>query len=163
MVVADLGAAPTLSYGQVAASGSFVAYPYANQTGITATYLAGAESPRVSATLVPNDEAGTPVIVNIRNADYVNYAAAGTLTPVVTAFTLTDSTGAVVDSAIFAPSTISGGSAVTVNADADLGAGFVVLVPKSPLTSGATYTANFSVVLKTGGTALAKAWSFTVQ
>ena len=163
LTVADLGAQPSLPYGQVAASGSFIAYPYSNQTSVIGTFYVSDEIPRVSSALLPNATAGAPVIVNIQNADYVNLASQGAVAPVVTSFTLKDGSGNIVPTVIIANSAIAGASGVTVNQDADLGTGFVELIATSPLTSGATYTAAFTATLKPNGTPLAKSWSFQVQ
>jgi hypothetical protein len=161
--VSDLGAPSTYPYGQVAASGSFIAYPYSGQTGVEGTFSVNAESPRVSTTLFPAATAGAPVIVNIRNADYVNFNAQGTLAPVVTSFTLKDASGTVVPAVIIANSAITGGTGVTVNSDTELGAGVVELIATSPLTSGVTYTVTFTATLKTGGTPLTSTWTFLVS
>jgi hypothetical protein len=161
--VSDLGAPASKPYGQVAASGNLIAYPYSNQTGVLGTFYVSGEIPRVSTTLLPNATAGAPVIVNIQNADYVNLAAKGAVAPVVTSFTLTDSSGTAVPAVIIANSAITGASGVAVNSDAGLGVGFVELIATTPLTSGMTYTAAFTATLKTGGTPLNKTWSFLVQ
>lgn len=159
-ITSDLGATSALPYGQVPASGKFVAYPYSGQTSVDGTFYVTGEIPRVSTTLLPNATAGTPVIVNIRNADYVNFSSQGTLVPVVTSFSITDASGNLVPSVIIANSAITG-SGVTINSDANLGAGFVELIAAAPLVPG-TYTVTFAATLKTGS-ALTKTWSFTTD
>jgi hypothetical protein len=163
LCVMDLGVATGTTYAQVAASGAMTAYPYGGQTNVLETFYVAYESPRPSAVLFPNTTAGTPVVVNIRNADYVNFQAAGTLAATVTTFTLKDAGGNLVPAAILANSTLTAGAGVTLNADLNLTSGFVVLVPLSPLSKGVTYTAEFSATLKAGGAPLSKTWTFTTN
>lgn len=163
MCVLNPATASTDTYGQVPAAGSVVAYPYNTQTGVFETFYVGYESPRPSAVLFPNLTAGTPVIVNVRNADYVNNVAAGTLNATVTAFNLKDAGGNIVPSAILANEALKAGTGVTLNTDGNLGAGFAVLVPLSPLAKGATYEATFTFTLKTGDTPVTKTWTFTTN
>jgi len=160
--VADLAALSTTTYAQVAPAGSLVTYPYADQTGVFETFYAGAEVPRPPVALLPNYTAGSVVLVNIRNADYVNTKAQGTLNAQVSKFELKDAGGNVVPSIILTNSQIKGNGA-TLNADTNLGEGFVVLVPSAPLAKGVTYTVTFSATLKTGGDPLGKTWSFTTN
>ena len=162
MCVTVLGAPASEAYPQVAAAGNLVAYPSAGQTGVFETFYVGYESPRPSVALFPNTTAGTPVIVNVRNADFLNFKAAGTLAAVVTKFELKDAGGNVVPEGILANAGLTG-SGVTLTADANLGEGFAVLVPLAPLAKGAVYTATFTATLKSGGTAVAKTWSFTTN
>lgn len=162
LCVADLAALSSETYPQVAPAGQLVAYPYGGQTGVLETFYVGYESPRPSATLFPNTTAGTPIIVSMRNADFVNIKAASTLAAVVTKFELKDASGNTVPAGILANSGITG-AGVTVTADSNLGEGFAVLVPLSPLAKGVIYTAAFTATLKTGGAALTKTWSFTTN
>jgi len=158
--VADFATAASESFAQVAPAGELVAYPYSGQTGVLETFYVAYERPRPSATLFPNTTAGTPVVVNVRNADFVNFKAAGTLAAVVTKFELKDAGGNAVPVGILANSGITG-SGLMLTADANLGEGFVVLVPLSPLAKGVTYTASVTATLKAGGTPVTRAWSFT--
>lgn len=162
LCVADLAATSAQTYGQVPAAGALVAYPYNTQANVLDTFYVGYESPRPSATLFPNLTAGTPVVVSVRNADYLNFKAAGTLAVVVTKFELKDAGGNVVPSGILANSAITG-SGVTLTSDSNLGEGFAVLVPLSPLSNNVTYTATFTATLKSGATPLTKTWSFTTN
>lgn len=150
-------------YGQVPAAGAFVTYPYNGQAGVFETFNAGNEVPRVSVTLFPNATAGTPVIVNVRNADYVNFWAAGTLNVTVNQFVLKDGSGNIVPSTIIGNAAIKGTAGVTVNADANLAESVVVLVPTSPLLKGQNYTYSLSVTLKAGGAAVVKSVQFTTN
>lgn len=162
MCVVDFAAATGENYVQVAPAGSLVAYPFAGQANLMETFYVAGEIPRPPVTLLPNATAGTPVIVNVRNADFVNFKAVGTLSAVVTKFELKDAGGNLVPAGILANPGISG-SGVTLTADYNLGEGFAVLVPKSPLAKGVAYTATFTATLKTGGAALTKTWSFTTN
>lgn len=162
LCVANLATTSVQTYGQVPAAGALVAYPYDTQTNVLETFYVGYESPRPSVTLFPNLTAGTPVVVNVRNADYLNFKAAGTLAAVVTKFELKDAGGNLVPSGILANSDITG-SGFTVTADSNLGEGFAVLVPLSPLSKNVTYTASFTATLKAGATPVTKTWSFTTN
>ena len=68
-----------------------------------------------------------------------------------------------VPSTLIGNSAIVGGAGVTVNADSNLVAGFVVLVPTSPLLKGQTYSYTFSVTLKSGGAVTTKTARFTTN
>ena len=160
LCVSDLADVSADSYGQVPASGALIAYPFDGQTDVLGLFDVSSESPRPSVTLFPNAAAGTPVVVRLRNADFVNAQAAGTLAAKVTQFSLTDAGGNTIPAGILSATDVAG-SGVTLNADSALGDGFVVLVPLSPLAANATYTAHFSATLTVGGTALTKSWSFT--
>ena len=167
MCVVDLGVPGGVIFPQVQASGELTGYPHAGQKSVFETFYVGYEVPRPSTTLFPGLTAGTPVIVNFANADFVNMQAAGTLSVTVTKFSLKDAGGNVVPAAVLANTTAATGAAkgagVTLNSDAKLSAGVAVLVPLSPLAKAATYTAEFSVTLKSGGVPLTKTWSFTTN
>lgn len=160
LCVADLAATSTASYVQVAPAGSLVAYPSGGQSNVLETFYVAYESPRPSASLFPNTTAGTPVVVNVRNADFVNAKAAGTLDVAVTAFEIKDAGGNVVPVGILANSDVRG-SGVTLTADANLGEGFVVMVPLAPLAKASTYSVTFTATVKAGATPVTKTWSFT--
>ncbi len=163
MCVIKLAATSGQPYGQVPAAGAFIAYPYNGQANVMETFYAGYELPRPPIALFPNLTAGTPVLVNVRNADFLNNAANGKLAVTVTGFALKDAAGNLVPSAILSNTAMSAGAGVTLNADNQLQAGFVVLVPLSPLAKAATYTANFSATLSSGGQPISKTWSFTTN
>jgi uncharacterized protein YkwD len=160
MCVADFGTPASDKLGQVPAAGKFIGYPHAAQTGVDGTFYVANETPRPSSTLFPNATAGTPVIVSLRNADYLNYAASGALNPSITTFRLKDAAGNIVPSAILANPALKG-DGITLNADQLLAEGFAVLVPLAPLSSGQTYSVDFSATLKAGGAALKQSWTFT--
>ena len=156
-------AAPTdKPVGQVMASGKMTTYPYDGQSGVADSVDLRNESPRPSATVLPNGLAGTPVIVNLRNADYLNLLAAGTLNPRITRFTLTDAGGNLVPAALLAHAGLRG-SGVVLHEDAMLPLGAAVLVPLSPLPNGQTYTVSFSATLHDGGPVLDKTWNFRTR
>lgn len=157
---ANLATAASESNVQVPASGAVVAYPHADQTDVPNVFYAGYESPRPPVSLFPNLTAGTPILVSLRNADYVNARAVDALNAVITKFELKDGDGNVVPSAILANSALSG-SGVTLHADSALGDGFAVLVPLAPLNISATYAVSLVASVKTGGAVISKSWTFT--
>lgn len=161
--IGNFATAQSDALGQYAAAGALVAYPYGGQTNVPPDYNVDFDSPRPSATLVPNTPAGTPVIVNVRNADYLNFRAAGTLDAVVTRFELKDAGGNAVTAVLLANQPIRAGAGVVLNADGNLPDGAIALVPLSPLAPAKTYSVSFSATLKTGGAPLAKSWSFTTR
>ena len=140
---------------QIPPSGAVVTYPYPGQTVASGTFRVANESPRAPVSLLPSATAGTPILAGLRNQDFLV-----SRTATVSAFTLTNASGATVPAVILAGSGISGPD---VNADpnVDADSGFVVLVPTSPLPAG-----RYSVTLRaavTGGRALAtSSWSFSV-
>ena len=142
---------------QIPPSGAIVAYPYNGSTVAHGTFHVSNESPRVSTTLLPNANAGTPIVLGFRNQDVV---AGGTVS--ITQFSLATSAGVAVPSVVLAGSTVTGAN---VNADATLtndgGKEFAVLVPVNPLAAG-SYTVTLHATVS-GGQALAlTSWSFTV-
>lgn len=161
--IGNFATAQSDALGQYAAAGALVAYPYGGQTNVPPDYNVDFDSPRPSASLVPNTPAGTPVIVNVRNADYLNFRAAGTLDAVVTRFELKDAGGNAVTAVLLANQPIRAGTGVVLNADGNLPDGAIALVPLSPLAPAKTYSVSFSATLKTGGAPLAKSWSFTTR
>lgn len=161
--VSDLAALSSEVHGQVAGAGSLLTYPYAGQDEVLESFDVNIESPRPPLALFPNATAGTPVIVNVRNADYLNLMAAGTLNAVVTRFELTDQNGNRIPAAILANPSIKAGAAVTLNADSALLTGAAVLVPLAPLLRAQSYTVAFSATLETGSPALEKTWAFTTR
>lgn len=156
--VIDFAATAGDTYGQVAPAGELVAYPYAGQSGVYSSTDLTYESPRPPRIVVPDGVVGTPVVVSVRNADFVNYKAAGTLAVSVSKFELKDTGGNLVPAGILASAGISG-AGLTI--DAQLADGSLVLVPRAALVGGATYTATLTATLKAGGAPLAKTWSFT--
>lgn len=161
--MAIVAARSTQPEGQVVPSGKMVAYPYDGQKDAIESVNLQVESPRPSSTVLPNDLAGTPVIVHLRNADYLNFGLAGSLNPQVTKFEITDPSGNAVPAAILAHAALKG-SGVVLNEDANLPVGAIVLVPLSPLLRGGqVYTVSFSATLKDGAAPLQKTWSFTTR
>ena len=160
MCVVNYAAAETNPYGQVPAAGSVIAYPYNGRTNVPTTFFVAYEVPRPSAVLLPNLTSGPPVIVGLRNADYLNFWAAGALDVTVSKFELKDASGNVVPSVVLGAAGVKG-AGVTVNADSNLYTGFVSLVPLSPLAANQNYTYTFTATLKSGGTPVTKTVTFT--
>ena len=144
---------------QIPPSGAIVAYPYGGSTVAHGTFHVSSESPRVSTSLLPNNDAGVPIVVGFRNQDVV---AGGVVS--ISQFTLATAGGAAVPGVILG-ATASGNVAAVggnnVNADANLDTDFAVFVPSSPLAAG-TYTVTLHATI-TGGRAISlTTWSFTV-
>lgn len=148
-------------YGQIPASGAIIGYP-GNGMTVEGTFYAGYETPRPPIALFPSLTAGTPVIVSLRNADYINLQSSAKLDAKVTEFTLKDSLGNVVAAHILAGSDVAAGTGVVLNSDPLLFTGTLILVPKAPLPAG-TYTATVSATLGGTAAAIAKTFSFTAK
>ncbi|HEX7638378.1 MAG TPA: hypothetical protein VF457_08285, partial [Burkholderiaceae bacterium] len=160
MCTIDLASPIDGSARQIPPSGAIVAYPYDGQTVAHGTFHVANETPRVSTTLLPDATAGTPVLVGFRNQDYVALETAGVTSGLatITSLQLVDAAGRVVPAVIVADPKLAG---TGVNADAEIGSGFAVLVPRSPLQPG-TYTVTLQAAVS-GGQALALThWAFTV-
>ena len=140
---------------QIPPSGAVVAYPYGGSTVAHGTFHVSAESPRVSKTLLPGADAGTPVLVGFRNQDLV---AGGTVT--ITQFSIATTDGAALPAVIVAGPGVSG---TGVNSDSELDSdpGFAVLVPTSPLAPG-TYRVTLQATISGGQALNLTSWSFTV-
>jgi hypothetical protein len=93
--------------GQVPPPGEVVAYPAPGMTVQRGTYAVSAENPRPPLGLLPDVNAGTPVLVGFRNEDFV---AADFATPrvIIDRFRLTDADGAPVPSVVLADAAIVG-------------------------------------------------------
>lgn len=147
---------------QVPASGALVAYPTPGQQNVMETFEAADEVPRPPVSVLPNASVGTPVLVNLRNADYVNAKVAGKLDAVITKFEMTDAGGNLVPTGILVHSDLRG-SGVKVNVDPNMHEGFAAMVPLSPLAKGVTYTVSYTATVKAGGDSISKLWSFTTN
>ena len=140
---------------QIPPSGAVVAYPYDGSTVPHGAFHVSAESPRVSTTLLPAANAGTPILVGFRNQDVV---AGGTVT--ITQFSIARSDGTAVPAVIVADPVIAGNG---VNADTELAqSDFAVLVPKDPLQPG-TYRVTLQASIGGGQALNLTGWSFTVS
>ena len=141
---------------QIPPSGAIVAYPFDGSTVAHGTFHVSNESPRVDKALLPNDTAGTPVILGFRNQDVV---AGGKVA--IAQLSLATSAGAAVPTVILGGANVSGTS---VHADASLGTDFpdfAALVPTAPLPAG-SYTVTLHASIS-GGRALALSrWTFAV-
>lgn len=149
------------AYGQVRPAGALMAYPYAGQTGIEGTFYIAYESPRPLASEIPGTTAGSPILVSVKNADYENFRAAGTLDATLTKFELKDAGGNLVPAVVMVSTSVKA-SGVTVTQDSILNPGSVILVPRSPLSAMTTYSVSFAATLK-AGTSLTKDWTFTTK
>jgi uncharacterized protein YkwD len=146
---------------QIPPSGGIVAYPSGGSTVAHGTFHVSNETPRVSRTLLPNDNAGTPVIVGFRNQDMV---AGGVVT--ITQLTMATSTGTAVPGVILgavanpleSQAAIGGAG---VNADPELATDFAAFVPLVPLAAG-TYTVTLHATVAGGQAPALSTWSFTV-
>jgi hypothetical protein len=131
-----------------------VAYPFDGGTVPHGTFHVSAESPRVSTTLLPGANAGTPVLVGFRNQDLV---AGGTAT--ITQFSIATADGAAVPAVIVADPAIAGSG---LNGDAELAdSAFAALVPTSPLAAG-TYRVTLQASISSGQALNLTSWTFTV-
>lgn len=147
--------------GQVPPAGEVVAWPAPAQAGVLRTFDVDYESPRVAADLLPDARAGTPILVGLRNADYLAAQADGAPAATVSEFSLADAAGRPVPAVILGAPAIRGTAGLAIHADAGLPAGFVVLVPRAPLAAGAAYTVRLEALPRSGGTPVAKTWTFT--
>ena len=78
LIVANFGTPASAPDAQIPGSGAMVAYPFPGQTDVLSFFDLDSEMPRMPLTLFPNQNVGAPVLVNIRNADFVNANVAGT-------------------------------------------------------------------------------------
>ena len=138
---------------QIPPSGAVVAYPYDGSTVAHGVFHVSAESPRVSTTLLPAANAGTPILVGFRNQDVV---AGGAVT--ITRFSIAAADGTTVPAVIIAAPGIAG---TGVNTDAELDSDFAVLVPTSPLPAG-TYRVTLQAAISGGQALNLTGWSFSV-
>ena len=150
-------------YGQVPSAGSLLTYPYGGQTDVLESFDVNGESPPLSLSLFASHIAGTPVIVSLRNADYVNLAAAGKLNVYVAKFELTDPSGNRVPAKILSHPSLQPGAGLTLNADPILPTGTAVLVPVAALMRDQAYTVKFTATLTAEGPALERTWSFRTR
>lgn len=152
-------------FGQVPAAGAVVTNPANNETGVWGRFAIASESPRPASTQITTANAGTPVLVNLRNATYVNAAKNGAVNLRVDSFQVTNGVGSTVSGVYLAGSEASS-TAVTINSDGNLKPGTVVFIPTSALPAG-TYTVQFSgaIIATFNGaqtiTPVTKTWSFT--
>lgn len=146
--------------GQVPGANSVIVNPAPNAT-VNGTFHIDAEIPRPAAGLITTATAGSPVMVNLRNATYVNAEANGSASVSVAQFTVTDSLNNVVDGILLAGDNVVGTAMGPVlNKDSQVGKATVFFVPRNPLVEG-TYTVTFSGT--TAGESINRVWSFTAQ
>lgn len=138
---------------QIPPSGAVVAYPFDGGTVAHGAFHVSAETPRVSTTLLPGANAGTPILVGFRNQDVV---AGGTVT--IARFSVATADGKALPAVIIAAPGIGGAG---VNTDSELDADFAALVPTSPLAPG-TYRVTLQAAISGGQALNLTSWSFSV-
>jgi len=149
----DLASARGRGAEQLPPSGAVIAYPYNGQTVGSGTFYIANESPRASAALLPNSVVGTPVLVGLRNRDYV--ASGGAM---IAQLALADASGQPVSAVILADPAVHGANVI---ADAQLHSGFVALVPTHPLPAG-RYTVTLQAMAGDGRPLAQSSWAFDV-
>ncbi|MFN7692852.1 MAG: hypothetical protein ACK5O3_02255, partial [Burkholderiales bacterium] len=152
----------TKQIGQVPASGALITYPFDGGFG---TYRSNVdqENPRPPRSVLPNTFIGAPVLISVRNADFINWQADGSLDVTITQLELKDAAGNIVPVGTLSNSRLKAGPGVVLNPDVLMKDGALVMSPLSPLTLGQVYRVNFSATLKPGAPALTKTWTFTAN
>jgi uncharacterized protein YkwD len=145
--------------GQLPATGS-VAYPYAGQTAVPPTFYNHGEAPVPASDLAT---VGHPVVVSLytltnpslAGSDIVihNFSITKRVGPVVLPVRVLAKTGVTSDVPALA---------LTLKVDDVIpAAGFVVLLPTTPLEASTIYDLSFSATVKGSSTPVTKTWSFT--
>lgn len=152
--------AATNSMGQVPGANNVIVNPAPSAT-VKGTFYIDAESPRPAAGIITTASSGSPIMVNMRNATYVNAKANGPVSASVGTFTVRDSLNNVVDGVLLAGDNVTGTAmGPTLNKDSKVGEATVFLLPRDPLAAG-TYTVTFAGT--TAGESINRVWSFTAQ
>jgi hypothetical protein len=148
--VIELGVKST-TLGQLPDAGP-VFYPYAGQTGVLPTFYNQAEVP-VPAPDLP--KTGHPVAVSLYSLANPSLIASDIM---VQTFSITPHSGGTPLSVRVLAKT---GVVTPTSTPDDVipGAGFVVLLPTTPLTANTTYDLSFSATVK--GVSVTKTWAFT--
>lgn len=157
----------TSTYGQTPATGSVITFPYDGST-VPGLFQINTESPRPASGLVAGPNAGHPILISARNADYVNGVVNGSATVEISNFTVTDNLGGAVPAAVLTGQNVTIPVSYTGAADSRLGEGVAVLVPQSALAAGSytvTYVANLKTTVRGVVTnrSLTKTFTFTAQ
>ena len=155
MCTIDMAAPLGASSLQIPPSGAIVAYPFGGSTVAHGTFHVSSETPRVPTTLLPNNTAGTPIVIGFRNQDFVAGGKAA-----ITQLSIANAAGKTL------PSVILGGPGVSgpgVNNDPGLkyDEGFAVLVPVAPLAAG-SYTVTLHATVSGGQALSLTQWTFRV-
>ncbi|MGA7595225.1 MAG: hypothetical protein WCA64_08510 [Gallionella sp.] len=142
------------SLGQLPAAGPVV-YPYDGQADVLPTFYNQAEVPTPPVTTSP---AGHPVVVSLYTLATPTLSGSNI---VIDNFSITPQSGVSALAQVLTKSGVTSGSGgPTLTPDSNIpAAGFVVLVPTSPLTPGTIYDISFSAKVK--GQTVSKSWSFT--
>jgi len=152
--------AATNSMGQVPGANNVIVNPAPSAT-VNGTFYIDAESPRPAAGIITTSSSGSPIMVNLRNATYVNAKANGPASASVSTFTVRDSLNNVIDGVLLAGDNVTGTAMGPVlNKDSKVGEATVFFMPRDPLAAG-TYTVTFAGT--TAGEAINRVWSFTAQ
>ncbi|HEU4460871.1 MAG TPA: CAP domain-containing protein [Methylibium sp.] len=150
------------TYGQVRPAGSVMAYPYAGQTGVEGTFYIGYEVPRPLPSEITSLTAGSPVLVSIKNTDFENLKAAGTLDAHLTKFELRDAGGNLVPAVVMVGPKVQAAAGIAVVQDPMLNEGSVVLVPRAALSPATAYGVTLSATLN-AATSVSKTWTFSTR
>lgn len=156
MCIIDLAAPVGASDMQTPGSGEIVRYPWPGMVAATGTYLVGSENPRPPPSLLPNANAGIPVLVGLRNADFVSAAAGAGVE--IQRFELSDAHGLLVPGIVFADRVITGPGIV---ADIGLHGVFAAFVPQLPLEPG-RYRVTLRATIAGTHAIAPPAWFFSV-
>ncbi len=152
--------AATNSMGQVPGANNVIVNPAPSAT-VNGTFYIDAESPRPAAGIITTSSSGSPIMVNLRNATYVNAKANGPVSASVSTFTVRDSLNNVIDGVLLAGDNVTGTAMGPIlNKDSKVGEATVFFLPRDPLAAG-TYTVTFAG--STTGESINRVWSFTAQ
>lgn len=154
---------------QIAPSGSLATFPNAGAT-VPGTYDLRARASAVLTTLMPQAQAGTPVVAYLRNADVVRAVSAF---PEVTQFTLRNAAGQLVPAVLIRGKYVQAGAGVVIADDSEqMQPLTVALVPVAPLAPG-QYSASLSMTVEgttngaivgtPGAKVSTKTWTFTAK
>jgi hypothetical protein len=135
--------------GQQILTSALVHSPYTSETGVALALRLEVPNP------APDLSApGRPVLVRVNAQQGIDMLT-------VSAYALTDGSGATVASRILVPASAVAGSTATTVADPNglLPSGTAVLVPLQPLKANTTYTVTFSGARD--GSAVSSTWTFT--
>ena len=137
------------------ASGAFVRYPAPGMAMPGGSFRLASENPRPSPAALPGATAGIPVLVGLRNTDFLDGSPPHAE---LLRFELRDTDNLPVPAVVLADQAISGPDVV---ADAGVHGAFAVLVPRRPLPPG-RYRVFLRAILGDGHVLAPDPWSFTI-